>query len=227
MKSIVRNKYFIIGCIVAVLGLLIWATIDNVRKSATVLFEYTPSNASLFLDDRKVSTSTKVVPGTYKASVRQEGFTSYDEEITIAKDATYTVYAVLESNSAETASWYTDNPRDDEKRQQIYNRLATIDSDRLFKNFPIKSILPYIGPSGGYRLDYGQGSNPATQAVYVRYYTEKGKQLAQDFITSQGFKLEDYEIIYEQLDFNAPAITTESQDFQGDEEHFEGDGHVH
>ena len=227
IKSIVKNKYFIVGCIIVVLGLLTWATIDNIRKSVTVTFEYTPSNASLYINDKKVGIKTKITPGTHKASVRQAGFATYDEEIIVTKDETRTVYAVLEPNTDETANWYEEHPRDDEKRQQIYNKLATIDSERLFKNFPIKSILPYVGPSGGYRLDYGQGSNKNTQAVYVRYYTEKGKQLAQDYIKSEGFKLEDYEIIYEQLDFNAPTIDDGSEDFGAEDEHYEGDGHVH
>lgn len=227
MKSIVRNKFFIIGCIV-VIGFITWVTIDSIRKSATVTFEFTPSVASLYLDDKKVSSSSKVVPGTYIASVRYDGFEAYEETFTIDNDATYTVYAVLVSNDSSTANWYQENTPDDLERQRILNRQLLLESERIEQNFPIREILPYLGPSGAYRIDYGQGSRGAdTQAVYIRYYTERGKELANEYIESSGYKLADYEIIYEQEEFDAPPVEDGSVDFDNDSEHFEGDGHVH
>lgn len=217
MKSIVRNKFFLIGCVLVILGLLAWGTIDSIRKNATVTFEYTPSVATLYLNDKKVSASSKVVPGTYTASVRYEGFETYEETFTVEKDATYIMYAVLVSNDPSTATWYEEHTADDLERQRIFNAQLLAESERIEKNFPIRAILPYVGPSGAYRIDYGQGTGGnQTQAVYIRYYTQRGRELANEYVESSGYKLADYEVIYEQQDFNAPGIEEGSMDFDED-----------
>lgn len=206
MRFIVRyKKLLVISVSAIVLGLFIWFTVDYAARNATIIVEYTPSSSSVKINGRSASANNRIRPGQYTVEVIRDGFESYSETVTVDKGQTSTIYAVLESNREDTADWYKEHPQDAKKREQILDARFTTQSAEIEKNFPISAVLPYIPPRGAYRIDYGAGSEPGSQAVYISYYTEVGKKLAEERIVEMGYKLEDYEIIYRKENYEAPS----------------------
>lgn len=202
MRFFVEHKKSILIIIgLAVAGLVTWTVYYLTAYNASLVIKHTPQDASVIIDGRPASVENRIKPGDYTISVVFDGFTTYRETIYVASGQEAVVYAILEPKTERTANWYSDNASDGQLREQLLDERYIQDYEAAEAAFPIMSILPYIPPRGVYQIHYGMGTEPNTQAVYISYYSEEGKQLAEEYITDNGFKLEDYEIIYKKQEF--------------------------
>ena len=172
MKFIERNKKLVIFLSIFT-GLIIilfagYFIISNLNApSSTIIVQYTPQKATVYINGEKKSNENKVSPGEYTVKVSLDGFAPYEKKVSIKDEETITLYAILESNAYYTANWYKENPKDAELRERLTDRAYIARGKEIEKNFPIMKILPYVGPRGGFRVDYGIGTIPDSQAIYI------------------------------------------------------------
>lgn len=206
-----KKEIIAIGAVIG-LGLFGWLVYYSLTYRATIFIDFTPSDAKVKLDGKKGSDKNRLKPGEYKIEVSRDGFESHKETIKVNSGEEVTVYAALKPSSQETEGWYGDKASEYQKREKILSDKYDADSEKAMENFKIVKILPFTGPGGGYQIDYGVGSDPNTQAVYISYYTDVGKKLAQDYIKDQGYDLKNYEVKYKKKSFEAPKQTKPIRD---------------
>jgi hypothetical protein len=169
-------------------------------KDITLAFEYTPQSAQVLLDGRRVGHKANVAPGEHTVTIKKDGFTEYTDKILVKeKNTKSTVRAVLSPNTEATKSWYQKNPKDSRLAQKITYEDDALRSQQAAKDFPIMGKLPHRDQKQAFRVDYGKGSKPGTHALYVSYYIPEARRRALDWIKSQGYSLDDYEIFYQEI----------------------------
>lgn len=180
-----------------VICLVIFLYFDS-KKTATVEVLYTPQSAELRIGDSTYKAGTvRIEPGDYTLTVKKSGFAEYSEDFTISDSETKEFGIILRSNSHETENWYNENEEDMNIMEIISDRNSRNESEEIVENMPIIKDLPYIHARGAFRIDYGIGSDPKSQALYITHKTDVAKELALDFIRdSLGYEPEEFEIFY-------------------------------
>lgn len=206
MKYLGKNKKnLLVGvgivalAVVSVIAITVF--VKNQPPGTMIVVEHTPRKAKVFIDGSAKSSKTKVLPGEHKIAVSMDGFETFVEEVNVKEGEVVTVYAVLNSNAYYTANWYDEHPEDDQLKERLIDRSYIAQGEKIKKNFPIMDMLPYVGPRGAFQVDYGKSTKEDTQAIYISYYTDVGREKAEQWIVDQGYKLDDFEIIYRQKEY--------------------------
>ena len=212
MKYLGKSKILIALSVVlfTIIAVSVWYYIQDTGKTATINVKYAPLSANISIDGRSGSDSNRVTPGSHEVIVSRDGFASYEETVEVADGEIETIYAVLESNSAETAGWYDEHEADAEAAQSAKDARYVKAAEEASKEFKISAILPYTGPKYSYQINYGVSeTREDAQAVFITYYTDTGKEAAKQYIIDNGFSLDDYEIVYTKVRLNPVTLENE------------------
>lgn len=194
-----RKKIWLIIISVIIFSLIIGATIWARSYSAKITLEISPADSTITINDKKSNRGTiKVRPGIYKVAASKQGFSTISKSVDVAKGKSEYVGIVLVSNSPDTANWYVDHPSDAKLLEGISSKNFDLSSAVQTKNLPLIKSLPFIDQL--YRIDYGRSQahpdDPTAVAIYIKYYSEQGKQGALEWLKFKGYGPEKLEIIY-------------------------------
>ena len=189
--------------LLAAIGVLAFLTISREKNVSYIDLVVVPSGSSVKLDGKGVKSGLlAVAPGNHKIIVSRPGFSTQTENISLELKEQRFVGIGLLPNSPETRSWYRDHPDEQLILESISSRSFDQFSEDIVKKVPLVAELPFIDQL--YRIDYGasrqQPSNPSAVAIYVKYYSQSGKQQAIDWIKFKGYDPANLEIIYEKAD---------------------------
>lgn len=214
-KKANSRKKLLIGVVVAffviAIGVISYIAWYKSTYSAALSLIYTPASAIATANGQTVQSGTTAMkPGTYTIIIKKSGFSTSTNKVTLTKNNTSTVTAILASNSPETSGWYNSHPADQSIKERIGAINSTNASSNLQQNFKVANILPPNGPD--YSISYG--TSPDHQGQYALYisYTggSQGQQDAVSVVSNQGYNAYNYEIVWTDND-NTPATQTITQ----------------
>jgi hypothetical protein len=168
----------------------------NRDKTATLTIEFAPMSSEMTINGQKSKAGKrKYIPGTYEVVVSKTGFATKKSKVTISKGTPQYVGLVLESNSKDTQNWFSTHPKDEKLAEKITSLNFDQKSDEAL-DIPIVAKLPFVGPGELYRIDFTSLSSTKRAIITISYKDEDSKADALNWITNQGFKLADYDIVY-------------------------------
>lgn len=179
--------------------LAIYAAYRAVVYTATIEVNFAPRSATVTIDGYGASAGkNQVKPGKHQVVVSREGFAEYKEEVEAIEGEVVYVDAILESNDPSTANWYAEHSDDYELAQTIGDGADDRHGEELARKMPIVKDLPLSGLYSSYTVTLiGSPTKKGQYALNVSHQTEAAKQEALKAIRDKGYKVEDYEIIYE------------------------------
>lgn len=168
----------------------------NRDKTAILTIEFAPMSSNMTINgqDSKAG-KRKYIPGKYEIVVSKTGFTSKKETVTITKGSPQYVGIVLESSSKDTQDWFSTHPKDEKLAEKITSLNFDQQSEKA-ATIPIVDKLPFVGPGELYRIDFTSLSATNRAIITISYKDEDSKADALSWITNQGFKVADYDIVY-------------------------------
>lgn len=197
----INKKLLFLGGGLIVLLLIVFAitTIHKRPLTAKLTIQVAPKSSVITLNGKKVKASIiSVKPGEYKVSASHSGFAEKTQTIKLSKDASQYVGLVLISNATSTANWYSSHPEDQTLVEVITGKTVSNDSEAQQKTIPLIKELPFIDQL--FRVDYGvsklKPTDPSAVAIYIKYYSDAGKQEALDWLKFKGYEPSALEIIY-------------------------------
>ena len=118
-----------------------WTIYYYSTYSAVISLSFTPSSATATLNNLPAkSGDNRVKPGDYDVKIAMDGFTTYTTKVSVKTNETKLVYVALESNSADTANYYSDNPDEAMKREGIGDANFEIDQQNSTKVLGLEHI---------------------------------------------------------------------------------------
>lgn len=196
-----RRKIIIAVAVFIGISLLlaIYAAYRAAVYTATIEITFAPRSASVTIGGHGASAGKNHVrPGKHQVVISREGFAEYKTEVEAIKDQTVLVEAVLRSNDPSTANWYDEHPEDYELAQGIGDRADDRAREEVARKMPIMKDLPLNGLYSSYSVTLiGSPTKQGEYALNISYRSEAAKQQAVQAIRDKGYKLEDYEVLYD------------------------------
>lgn len=194
-----RRKIWLIIIPLVLLALVIVAAFWARSYPSKITIEVSPADSVVTINGKKRNKGTiNVRPGVYSIVFSRQGFTIESKSVSVAKGETKYVGVSLVSNSPATANWYTNHPSDAKMLEGISSKNYDLFSAEQTKKYPLIKNLPFIDRL--YRVDYGRSqtypNDPTAVAIYVKYYSELGKQQALEWLEFKGYSPNNIEIIY-------------------------------
>lgn len=182
---------------VLIVTLFLYSYITSRGKTAIVEIEVAPISSSLKANDQKINAGTvKLKPGKYTITAERTGFAKQSETVELIEGENDYIGFILESNSPDTANWYSENPEDQQMIEKISSKKFDQTSEDSTKEFPILTQLPFIGPGFSYQIDYGPVNSDNKLELAITITSEESKQDALDWIKNEGYNPDDYAISY-------------------------------
>jgi hypothetical protein len=159
----------------------------------------TPAGSQVKVDGKGIKAGKiRVKAGTHNVYVSHDGFSIQSQDFVVGQNETRFVGFVLVSNSPETKDWYKTHPKDQQMSESIASRNFDQGSSDIKKRYPIVAELPFIDQL--YRVDYGVSqkatNDPTAIALYVTYYSQKGRLQALQWLKFKGVDSNNTEVIY-------------------------------
>ncbi len=191
----------------ALLIVLIAYILHQSFLSAQIAVSVAPGDSSITINNKAHKAGLfKVRPGTYAIKVSHPGFTEVSQTIEVIKGQKKFVGYIMTPNSSSTASWYQTHPKDQQIIESISGQVTDQSSKDQIKRLGLIKELPLIDQL--FRIDYGQSlqhpKDPTAIAIYIKYYSETGKQQALDWIKFKGYDPSKLEIIYKNAEPTKP-----------------------
>ncbi len=166
----------------------------------TITAEVAPEGATISIDGREMSSEVTVETGDHTVEAKMDGFATQSQQVDLKEGQTLKVGFVLESNSPETADWYTEHPEDQQLAEVILGQLSDFNTESAIQTNPLLQQLPYSysdGNSGFVNIDHGVPVKGSSQpAIYVSARTPLARQEAVAWIRSQGYDPTTMDIIF-------------------------------
>jgi hypothetical protein len=201
-----RKQLTILAAMV-VLTLIIGFTVTSLfKKPANISIVVAPSTAVLTIDGKPAkSGNSHVPPGAHTLKARFDGFSTVTQKFTAVDGKVLSLNALLNPNSTVGYDYLNQHPEEQHNREALGGKLFAQGTEKAAKKTPIIVSLPYYDRF--FRVDYGPSTkNPSdttATTLYVTYYTDEGRQEADDWLTLEGVNTATAEIIY--TDGNATA----------------------
>jgi hypothetical protein len=200
-----QKKYLRLGIIVAVMAVIVTITITfivnsrtaNMGKLTTIVV---PDDALMTINGKNAAINKKigVTPGEYTVKVKRSGFKDQEQKLSIKKTDNKEMRFFMEPSSPEGFNWLTNHPEQALKAESLTSKEFDEQSKRIVEKLPLIEELPFIDQF--WRVDYGVSEkypdDSEAVALYVKYWSEQGKQDALDWIKFKGYDPEKLEIIF-------------------------------
>lgn len=190
---------------VAALGLVIWVFVLGLQsKDRTAIIEIqsaVPTDAKVTIDGNGVGSKSKndVTPGKHTMVAKRDGFEDKTQEIEVKQSETKIIRLLMTPNSEVGYDWLRSHPDLAVEYESIVGQEYNKAAQKATAANPLISYLPEVHPT--WRVDYGKSvahpNDPKALAVIITTGgSDLAKQQALDWIKSQGFNPDAYEIIY-------------------------------
>lgn len=210
-----RQKRRILYIIIAVvIVLILMVTFALVHKSSTGILQITvaPTDSTITVDGENYEldedNEIKLKTGQHEVIISHDGFDSQTRSVTISGNSTTSIAVALTSNSSTTSNWYTDN--NNEETQKALEGQSSYDFDQqtsnLLEEYPILKYIPYTKYTNSGAVQWSIDAQwTSTGDIYrfeitavscVDNTTRLLLQDANDYLTSNGINLSDYDIAY-------------------------------
>jgi len=200
-----QKKYLRIGIIAAVLAVVTAATVTfilnsrmaSMGKLTTIVV---PDDALMTINGKSAAINKKigVTPGEYTVKVKRSGFKEQEQKLSIKKTDNKELRFFLEPSTPEGFNWLTNHPEQAMKAESLSSKEFDEQSKRITEKLPLINDLPFIDQF--YRIDYGVSEKSPDDsdavAIYIKYWSDQGKQDALDWIRFKGYDPNKLEIIY-------------------------------
>jgi hypothetical protein len=197
----VNHKAIVIALSIAFVGTLALLGYAVTKPQANTKITVSPLAATLRLDgNKKTSAGTLyLTPGKHTIEASQEGFKSIKQTFAVTNNKPISLLFLLEPNS-DTGNQYLSNHKSEQtEREALGGKQFNDVTAKIREIYPITKLLPHSGES--FTVDYGasrrQPNNPYAIALYVTVPAVGQETRAKNWITYAGYKLSDYEIIYQ------------------------------
>ncbi|MBR2589184.1 hypothetical protein IKE84_02500 [Candidatus Saccharibacteria bacterium] len=148
-------KQIIVIIIATLMILIIIITIHLLVNSSTIYVLVAPQSSTVHIDNHSVKNGyIKVTPGKHTVKAEKNGFETQTLELDTKSGETSNAFIVLDSNSEDTANWYSEHQDDALLREKISGAEYNATSIEYEKDFPIITMLPY--ETMNYTIDYGE-----------------------------------------------------------------------
>jgi len=171
-------------------------------KTATIEIQsIVPNDATVTIDGNKVDSNSKngVTPGKHTVVAKRNGFDDKTQEVEAKQGETATVRLLMNPNSQVGYDWLRNHPDLAPQFEGAIGDEFNQDSQNATAENPLIAYLPEIHPK--WRVDYGKSvknpNDPKAMAIIITYGNDVAKQQALDWIKSQGFNPDNYEIIFQ------------------------------
>lgn len=183
---------------------LIFLMINN-QNSVTMKILVTPKSAIVEVNGKDYDNGTYKVPaGSYEVKISKEGFVGEEKRYKVEDGGVINVYAVLKQQDG-SMSWYEEHEEDALLIDPITEYLDNIEKKQQKKEYPLLEVLPIEAEY--YENNY---SNYVKYKIYgevvdnvavikIMDYTGGNYEKALDNIRARGYRPEDYQIIYNNL----------------------------
>ncbi|HYU86379.1 MAG TPA: S-layer protein, partial [Kribbellaceae bacterium] len=103
-----------------------------------------------------------------------------------------------DDNGPEGREWYDKHPNEELEKEAEKGKEFEENGKKLKAKYTILEKLPFLGP--GFEINYGQSrqhpDDPLTIALYIKVIYPAGKQIAIDWLKSNGVEPGTIEIIW-------------------------------
>lgn len=213
MENRSRNNKKIVIVSVAVLtiiffGVVLWFAIRNMIFSATVNMIVAPTVAKIKIGDTVYDAvgEYKIAPGEYDVEIFADGFEEQSMTINVKKDETTNISIYL-IPTEENVNWYNDHPEDALIMGEIVNAETVKKLQELGNKNPVLNDLPYIvdyytsdySKRINYAISYEIVDNDAGFRLLIKDYSGGNREVAEEWLVSEGVNVDDNEIVYQDL----------------------------
>lgn len=163
------------------------------QGKVAVQIQVVPSDALVTIGDTKVTSSgtAYVQPGSYKVTVKKQGFSDYTKVLDVHQESLPSIYVGLSGSDKDAKKWEDDHA----DQYSVLNRLeveraAKFNHAQITKNEIIR-ILPINDPyfTVSYMSDGGDSIHLIVSGVTAKY-----RMFALDYIRQKGYEPTDYKI---------------------------------
>lgn len=202
---IYRNRHRIIRGFWIVMALIVvWAVADYVSHigKVPVVVSTVPGDASVSLDGNRIGGGTQwIIPGTYKVTVKKDGFAEQARKIIISPEKAQNVLALaLKPQSDDAKKWAKEHADDYKKNEEFGAIEARNNGDFFSKRNPITTKLPYTDPY--FKIGYVTDPNDLSIKLTIETPSPRYRFYAVEKIRSMGYDPTDFEIMFK--DFHNP-----------------------
>lgn len=188
-----------------VLGLIIltlvsWGFYKNQQLDARLTIEVAPADSTISINDQVVESGEhRLRHGTVNVVIGREGFDEQNQSIVIDSGQSEYLGVILSPQPA-FEDWYATHPSDQKLAEGISSKTFDAQSQKTTAQNPLVKQLPYVDPTGIFRVDYGPSqkypNDPAKIMIYITAKSGERRQAARDWLKSQGADLRELEISY-------------------------------
>lgn len=192
-----KNKLAIVGIFFALIIVVLLA-FTAFKPEPNLILQIAPTKAKIVINGKEIKgDKVNLAPGGYKLAASFEGFRTETQNFTIKEGETTELIVLLNPNSEIGKQYLRDNPDEQFKRESLGGIISKKLSSELTEKNPILESLPFVDRL--FRVDYGASedtSDPTAIAIYVTYYSELGKQEADEWLKFKGVDLTQEELLY-------------------------------
>lgn len=189
-----------VGLLILVGGILFLFTLESRRGKLPVNIAAFPDSAVINIDDKRFSTGRQyLTPGEHSITASNEGYETLEQTVVVETDGQYIgLILVPESDEAKQQS-----AEQALERENIGGTIASQRGQLLRERYPLINDLPHFDIAGPYRIEYRfDEDNHDHIYIYINYSVPEGRIAALDWIRSQDYDVEDYDIRF--ADFDNP-----------------------
>jgi hypothetical protein len=224
-SDILRQKRFLAPILIvvalALVGLIIYSTIDTLQKSAMLNIVVAPESSTIKVGNLTFKNGEhKIEPGKYNVIISKDGFVSYEETFTVKKGETKQIQVALAQSDGGIA-WYANHPDDDAIFTAIGDREYEVLAKKAREKYPVIQYIPYtkraVGGMGTeWKIDGQWSSDGRLDYIFVTAnscvdsVTAIYKQEALNYLRSKDIDLSDYVIKYNTLCGNTTSPLTDN-----------------
>ena len=212
-----RRIAFLVGAFLLVLVVIAIIAFGNQKiYSATLNFVYTPTVATIMVDEKEVKSDTyRVKPGEHTIVAKMDRFETQEKKVVIEEGGEGTVYFILESNDPSTANWYLEHEDDERLKEGIMGKMYNDAMDEMLEKYPATEFLPYN--TGIYQIGYGlcEGTENETCIVITTERASGMWTVALKRFTQLDEDLGRYD--YEFVDYTNPFGTVGATELTSEE----------
>jgi len=180
---------------IVVVAFALFLVQSRLGKLITVAF---PTDLTLTLDGKNIAATgtTFVEPGDHTLSATRGGFKEQKQSFTIKSGQTQTFSFYLLVDDQAGADYLQKHPNEAAAIEGVQSKEFDQQSNALFNNNAILTQLPIIDNT--FRIDYGvsQKKPPTAFALYIQVSDQQGRNDAKDWMVTNGYDPQKYEIIY-------------------------------
>lgn len=193
-----------IGIIVILLITLIYLIIDN-KNNVTMKILVTPQSAKIIINEKEYQNGSYKVPaGSYDIKISKEGFVSQEQQYEVGEGGKINIYAMLEQEEGKT-NWYDEHEEDALLVDPIMEYLNSLRLKEQKEKYPLLEVLPieveYYEKNYSQYVKYKIYGEISQSKVVIRIvdYTGDNYEKALENIRARGYRPEDYQVIYDNL----------------------------